>query len=619
MADKSESKNNSYGVDMSVEEWRTVVGFPDYQVSNWGRVKSLARYVDTKRGGKKFVPERILLGRNPDTIVYVTLAKPYTHEVKGKSWVVPVGKLVLHTFGILPEKGQKICAHTDMNTANNRLDNIRWADVGEKIKYRNHWQSSGTRAVPVVITHDTIDVIKDMVAQKRKRYCAVARHVDVNPDTTKHLAWGVIKWFTLDYASLPDSVRTQHGVDLFSFLPTETWKEVPDFPDYAVSSLGRVVEVDWATAMRFENHLAYACRLLGEKTDGAGYKFASLWLGTPGEAKACHLRPVHTLIATAFLGPRPSSDIDVRHLDGNPSNNVLTNLAYGTRKENTHDRIVHGTMLRGETSPVSKLTEKQVVEIREKHATKGISRCQLAKEYGVVHQTISHIVKYTTWAHVYVEAAPPPPAKEPKIVPECSIDFARVWEEWSYEPDKLEKWKDIPGYEGYYQASNSGKVRSVDHYVINRPDGTGYIRKGKILSSALTNSHLYVVLTTPKYDPNYKPNKMYAVHRCVTAAFAGPCPPGYLVRHVNGNGIDNRIENLCYGTHKDNSADSIRHGSLHQKLTAKDIADIRALCAEQDKLPRKERITHRSIAKKYGVCTATISSVVSLKSNYRRT
>lgn len=602
------------------EHWRDIPGFPDYQVSDWGRVKGLGRYVRSQHG-TRFIPEHFLLGRNPDTTVLVTLSRPYSpdqQKQKEKPWVVSIGKLVLYAFGILPEKGQKTYTHVDMDTANNRLDNLRWVNAGEKIKYRKHWQSSGTHAAPVIITQETIDTIKTLSGPKHKYYCAVAKRVDVKPDTVKHIAWGVTKWFTLDYSALSDIIRVQHSEDLFSFLPGEIWREIPDFSDYVVSSVGRVVEVDWTTAMEFGSCLAYACRLLGEKTDTVGYKFASLWSGAPGEAKTCHLRPVHILIATAFLGPRPSSDIDVRHLDGNASNNVLTNLAYGTRKENAHDRIVHGTMLRGETSPVSKLTEKQVVEIREKHATEGVSLCQLAKEYGVVHQTISHIVNYTTWAHVYVETAPPPPAKETKVLPECSVDFIPVWKEWAYEPTKIEKWKDIPGYEGYYQASNSGKVRSTDHFVINRSDGTGYIRKGKILSGALVNSHLYVVLTTPKYDPNYKPNKMYAVHRCVAAAFAGPCLPGYLVRHVNGNGADNRIENLCYGTHKDNSADSIRHGVLHQKLTAKDIADIRVLCTEQDKRPRKERITRRSIAKKYGVCAATISTVTSSKASRRR-
>lgn len=51
---------------------------------------------------------------------------------------------------------------------------------------------------------------------------------------------------------------------------------------------------------------------------------------------------VHVLVAEAFLGPRPEGQ-HVRHLDGNPRNNAVVNLAYGTAAENQQDAIAHGT------------------------------------------------------------------------------------------------------------------------------------------------------------------------------------------------------------------------------------------------------------------------------------
>jgi hypothetical protein len=51
---------------------------------------------------------------------------------------------------------------------------------------------------------------------------------------------------------------------------------------------------------------------------------------------------VHKLVANAFLEPRPSPDHQIRHLDGNRTNNVVTNLAWGTAKENAQDRTLHG-------------------------------------------------------------------------------------------------------------------------------------------------------------------------------------------------------------------------------------------------------------------------------------
>lgn len=50
---------------------------------------------------------------------------------------------------------------------------------------------------------------------------------------------------------------------------------------------------------------------------------------------------VHALVLAAFVGPRPPG-MDVRHLDGNPANNLLENLAYGTRSENCMDALRHG-------------------------------------------------------------------------------------------------------------------------------------------------------------------------------------------------------------------------------------------------------------------------------------
>lgn len=73
----------------------------------------------------------------------------------------------------------------------------------------------------------------------------------------------------------------------------------------------------------------------------------ALWRGYP---RVCivetehgkRTRLVHRLVAVAFLGPCPEGQ-EVRHLDGNPANTALTNLAYGTSSENAQDSIRHGT------------------------------------------------------------------------------------------------------------------------------------------------------------------------------------------------------------------------------------------------------------------------------------
>jgi len=71
-------------------------------------------------------------------------------------------------------------------------------------------------------------------------------------------------------------------------------------------------------------------------TNKAGYKLVSLW--RDGKGRSCN---VHRLVAAAFLGPCPTG-MEVRHLDGDPTNNDVANLRYGTGSENCQDITRHG-------------------------------------------------------------------------------------------------------------------------------------------------------------------------------------------------------------------------------------------------------------------------------------
>lgn len=82
------------------------------------------------------------------------------------------------------------------------------------------------------------------------------------------------------------------------------------------------------------------------------------------------------------------------------------------------------------------------------------------------------------------------------------------------------------------------------------------------------------------------PAKKYAipVHKLILEAFVGARPPGYVCRHLNGNAFDNRLENLCWGTPKENAQDAATHGTavwlrhgekaVAAKLTEQDIYRI---------------------------------------------
>jgi hypothetical protein len=102
-----------------------------------------------------------------------------------------------------------------------------------------------------------------------------------------------------------------------------------------------------------------------------------------------------------------------------------------------------------------------------------------------------------------------------------------------------ETWKDIKGYEGYYQINSIGTVRSLNRRVWN---GKGYVLlKGKIINSGI-DSHGYPLARLSKEGKS----KTFKIHQLVAQAFLNHKIDGYsmVVDHINNNKEDNRVENL---------------------------------------------------------------------------
>ena len=159
-----------------------------------------------------------------------------------------------------------------------------------------------------------------------------------------------------------------------------------------------------------------------------------------------------------------------------------------------------------------------------------------------------------------------------------------------------EVWQDIPGYEGRYQASDQGRIRSVDRYVRCGKGGKGTkLLKGRVLRPAAQSSdpHLSVVLGHKAHGS--------LVHRLVALTFLGPCPEGQEVRHLDGNPQNNRLGNLAYGTRTENILDVYTTGRPWRKLTAAQASDIR------ERLQKGERGV--DLAREYGVGQACISAI----------
>ena len=118
----------------------------------------------------------------------------------------------------------------------------------------------------------------------------------------------------------------------------------------------------------------------------------------------------------------------------------------------------------------------------------------------------------------------------------------------------MTEWRDVPQFEGYYQVSDHGRVRSVDRTVIRRRIGATTYR-GKELRIATDprgRRHIGLYREGREY-------RRYVAH-LVAAAFIGPRPHGALVCHYDDDPANNAVGNLRYGTRRDNKADELRNG-----------------------------------------------------------
>lgn len=177
----------------------------------------------------------------------------------------------------------------------------------------------------------------------------------------------------------------------------ENWRPVFGFEGlYEVSDLGRVRSLDrivscknrWGAVTAFRR----CGRVLKPGPHQGGYLSINLYR-TP--EKRC--TTVHILVAEAFLGPRPTGS-EVCHGDGDKRNNLVDNLRYDTPAGNEYDKILHGTLLFGESHVSAKLLEANVLDIRRLRGV--LKQQELADRYGCTFSNISAIQRRKSWRHV---------------------------------------------------------------------------------------------------------------------------------------------------------------------------------------------------------------------------
>lgn len=165
----------------------------------------------------------------------------------------------------------------------------------------------------------------------------------------------------------------------------------------------------------------------------------------------------------------------------------------------------------------------------------------------------------------------------------------------------IETWRGIPGFPGY-EASDRGRVRSVDRFMSVRSRGRTYSRyvSGKLLVPVNNGSgYFHVQLGAGKHR---------YIHRLVASAFLGPVPDGMWVCHNDGNPANNELANLRYDTAAGDEADKKRHGTRRPEnshLAVLSPLQVDAIGVLAD------RFTQSQLSQIFNVSQPTISRVLS--------
>lgn len=179
-----------------------------------------------------------------------------------------------------------------------------------------------------------------------------------------------------------------------------------------------------------------------------------------------------------------------------------------------------------------------------------------------------------------------------------------------------EIWKDIPGYEGYYQVSNKGNVRSMDREFIDSIGRKCFLR-GVPIKPKLSKGYLRVGLK------KHQETKRASIHRLVASAFIDN-PKGYgVVNHINGIKTDNRVENLEWCTVKHN----VQHAFMNNLGGYSDKSIAKLLIINEKTAYKRVEVTYpngslkifnsvKEVSDYFGIKITTINAAI-LKDPHR--
>lgn len=160
-----------------------------------------------------------------------------------------------------------------------------------------------------------------------------------------------------------------------------------------------------------------------------------------------------------------------------------------------------------------------------------------------------------------------------------------------------EMWRPVPGMEETHEVSDSGRIRS-------------WLKSGSARLRASVPREIKGSVFSTGYRMFWTPAGSRGFHRIVCEAFHGPCPSGmHVARHLDGDKLNNRADNLAWGTYAENMADARRHGTdplgsrnAAAKLTESQVAQIKSLLTDT-------RGNRASLARRFGVSPSMVERI----------
>ena len=266
------------------------------------------------------------------------------------------------------------------------------------------------------------------------------------------------------------------GVRMECAVEAEQWRPIDGWPGYEVSDQGRV------RSFRTSQGAADVARILKATKQASGHVGVSLYAGEGRRGR--RRKTVHTLVLKAFCG-HPPPGTECCHDNGVPADNRLSNLYWGTKKQNAADRKRHGTQPLGTRHHNCKLAPWEIEAIRVHRGW--LRAAHLAEIFGIKRCTVSamqlgrnHVTAAGAIPKAYSQSTPETRAKAVRLAAEgrTQQEVARVlgvsqtsvsaWLRW-HDPKGTRGKKNATGFKGVgrignrYQASfkENGRRRHI--------------------------------------------------------------------------------------------------------------------------------------------------------------